>query len=669
MSRVNSGDLEQGEALPDPGAVVGEELAAINGEMRRELEAIESADPGRASFLLSLDMAKVLLDSDSLVRHFTPSAARLFDLLPGDVGRPLGDITLRFDDPALHDDLRETLDRATVSQREVRTESGHWYLRRIRPIKPLVSGPGGAVLTFVDITPNKQAETALRGLSDSLVQRGGAGLGVSIEQAVFDALPGSVCVLGQNGRVLAMNEAWRVFAEEHGITLQAVGEGQDFLAASPPEVLSEVARRIQAGVRAVLVGSDTEYSFEYPCRQPGRLCWFMLRVTGFTHADGRGAVIAHIDVTERRLAEEELHAERNFVSAVFQTMPALLVVADLEGRILRYNKACERVAGYSCEEMYGESLLERLVPQEERAAVGALMDSLRAGQHPLELECHWQRCDGERRLIAWNATVLTDEVGKVKYLVGTGVDITEQRQAEGQARRRLEELAHANRLQTAGELATMMAHELNQPLGAISSYSAAALQLLQQEAPDKARLLHNMEQIERQALRAGRAIKQLREFVSRGKIDPVPCDLNAIVRNVQELMTPKLRANSVAISLDLSADLAPVLAVDVQVEQVLINLIRNSTDAIRDAGMPAGSVVIQTRTAGDLAEISVLDSGPGVELDQIERLFDPFFTSKSYGLGVGLRISRSLVEAHGGRLWAEPGSPGGRFHFTLPFTQ
>jgi C4-dicarboxylate-specific signal transduction histidine kinase len=271
------------------------------------------------------------------------------------------------------------------------------------------------------------------------------------------------------------------------------------------------------------------------------------------------------------------------------------------------------------------------------------------------------------RLLSWRNSVLRDEAGQIQYIIGTGIDITEQHEAENRARETLEEASRLQRLQTANELATLLAHELNQPLAAIATYAAAGLQLLGHTPLAQDKLTRNLEQISQQSLRAGEAIRHLRAFVGRGRIDPVPTDLNAVVRNTCTLMVPKARARGVDIVLDLDGTLPQVMGVGVHLEQVLLNLLRNAIDAIRDAAMKNGSITVATRQIENMAQVSVIDSGPGIDIAKADKVFEPLASRKEYGLGVGLRISRSLIEAHGGRLWVEPHSPGGIFHFILPF--
>jgi C4-dicarboxylate-specific signal transduction histidine kinase len=176
--------------------------------------------------------------------------------------------------------------------------------------------------------------------------------------------------------------------------------------------------------------------------------------------------------------------------------------------------------------------------------------------------------------------------------------------------------------------------------------------------------MNNLDTISREALRAGEIIRHLRGFVGRGRIEPAPMEVNAVVRSAAAMLAPKARASGIGLELDLTETPLPVMGVPVQIEQVLLNLVLNAIDAIRDTGEAQGRITVETKRVEDMAQVSVRDTGPGIK--DAERLFEPLVTTKDYGLGVGLRISRSLVEAHGGRLWAEPRVPGGIFHFVLP---
>ncbi|MDP2109744.1 MAG: CheR family methyltransferase [Thiobacillus sp.] len=441
-----------------------------------------------------------------------------------------------------------------------------------------------------------------------------------------------------------------------------------------PELLRDIDRVLQD-----LAPSEREVS-----RDDAQ--WFLRRITPYRTADNRisGVVLSLTDITQIKRAELELRNmtthlaqrvsensaqlqhERNFVDAILNTVGALILVIDTEERVVRFNTACNTTTGHDFAEFMGTTKWQSLIPADEQDGMRRVNDRLRSGEDHIQHENHWLHRDGSMHLISWCNSVLRDEAGRVQYLIGTGIDITEQRRAEYRARETLEEASRLQRLQTANELATLLAHELNQPLAAIATYAETGKQILLHTPADHGKLASNLERISQQSLRAGEAIRHLRAFVGRGRIDPVPTDLNAVVRSTCTLMAPKARARGIDIALDL-ATLPPVLAVDVHIEQVLLNLLRNAIDAIRDANMSNGSITVTTRRFEDMAQVSVIDSGPGIDAAAADKVFEPLASHKEYGLGVGLRISRSLIEAHGGRLWVEPRTPGGIFHFVLPF--
>jgi PAS domain S-box-containing protein len=379
------------------------------------------------------------------------------------------------------------------------------------------------------------------------------------------------------------------------------------------------------------------------------------------------------DISRRRELEAQvaqkgaqLAAERNFLDAILDTAAALIIVGDESARIVRFNKACEEATGYAAAEMLGTTRWRELVPPDEQAGVEEMIERLRSGEELVERENHWLGRHGSRRRIRWRNKALRDDAGVVRYIVSVGCDLTEQYRAEAEARRYLEEASRLQRLQTAHGLATMLAHELNQPLAAITAYAEAAAQLVGQPSPDRPRVAGMLQRISRQALRAGEAIRHLRAFVGRQRVSPVPLDLNAVLQRACALAAPRARREGVGLILQPDTTLAPVMGVDVYIEQVLLNLVNNALEAIAGAGMDRGEVVVTTRRVAGFAEVTVQDTGPGIDAETAVLLFEPFFTRKADGLGVGLPISLSLVEAQGGRVWADAHAPGAILHFSLP---
>jgi C4-dicarboxylate-specific signal transduction histidine kinase len=249
------------------------------------------------------------------------------------------------------------------------------------------------------------------------------------------------------------------------------------------------------------------------------------------------------------------------------------------------------------------------------------------------------------------------------------LEMDERRRAEEQVHRHRAELAHVARLSIAGEMMAELTHELNQPLSAISSYSQACLRLLYSDRrEDREELLSSLHQVGVQADRAAEIVRRLRRFVTKAKPVQTAVDINALVREVAELICIDARMAQAEVRFELAESLPLVLADRIQIEQVLVNLIRNALEAMRES--PAGSRRLTIRTAFDRANCIVVDlgdSGSGIPAEVIDHIFERFFTTKPNGMGMGLAISQSIIESHGGKLWATPNATrGSTFHFTLP---
>lgn len=262
---------------------------------------------------------------------------------------------------------------------------------------------------------------------------------------------------------------------------------------------------------------------------------------------------------------------------------------------------------------------------------------------------------------------LRDDADRIIGLVGYARDVTERKQAQEQAAQRQAELLHVSRLSTLGEMAAELAHELNQPLSAIMTYGGACLRQVQSSTPDMDRLIRNQRRILEQALRARELMRCIRAFARRSepRMDRVP--LAGIVAKAVELVRWRMQRKSIALVLKLEDDRAAVRVNAVQIGQALVNILRNAIEAAEHADSPP-SVIVETRVSPTRqAQVVVSDTGRGVPPENLPRLFEPFFTTKPAGLGVGLSISRRIVETHGGTLEAKRNSAGGMtFTMTLP---
>ncbi len=372
------------------------------------------------------------------------------------------------------------------------------------------------------------------------------------------------------------------------------------------------------------------------------------------------------DVSARRLADSALWKERNFISAILDTTAALMVVLDTNSCIVRFNRACELTTGYTQDEVLGQPLWQRLLLPGEVDAVKAVFTDLVAGHSPNEHENFWLTRSGEHRLIRWSNTVLKNRSGKLEYIMATGVDITAQRAAEDLARKHQETLAHSMRVSTIGEMTSGLAHEINQPLSAIANYAQGCVRRLESGSFDPSDLQAAIEQIALQAERAATIIQHLRHFVSKSTPQRNLTDINALIVQTIKFDQAELDKNGATLKLDLNA--LPTVAVDdIQIQQVVLNLVRNALDAIGQSAAHGRIDIRSTLGAGQEIEISVRDNGHGLPEAALEKVFEPFFSTKGNGMGLGLAISRTIIDDHGGRLWVTRNTgPGATFHFTLP---
>ena len=240
-------------------------------------------------------------------------------------------------------------------------------------------------------------------------------------------------------------------------------------------------------------------------------------------------------------------------------------------------------------------------------------------------------------------------------------------QAEEQALQHQADLAHVDRLNIMGEMASGLAHELNQPLSAISTYCQAGLRIIDtfEDKPEK--LIHALEHASIQSQRAGEIIRRMRRFTGKGAVRRKPIDINQVIKSVLGFIETELSRKQIKLVLELADDLPAAIADEIQIEQVILNLLHNAIDAMFSASDNTRVLRISSMHSGaDTLQVTVNDSGPGLDAATLDRIFDTFFTTRKNGMGLGLAISRSIVEAHGGKLWADASAgSGATFHFTV----
>ena len=365
----------------------------------------------------------------------------------------------------------------------------------------------------------------------------------------------------------------------------------------------------------------------------------------------------------RNLREREAHLQ-----SILDTVPEAMIVIDTRGLIHSFSAAAERQFGWSRAEVTGQKV-DVLMPSPYREAHDSYIQRYLA--------------TGERRIIGIGRVVVGQRrdgstfpmelavgemrVGESRFFTGFIRDLTESQEAETRLQELQSELVHVSRLTAMGEMASALAHELNQPLSAIANYLRGSRRLLDKNDPkDRPRLAEALDKAAEQALRAGDVIRRLRDFVGRGDTERRVESLGKLVEEASALALVGAKEHGIRTSFrfDPAGDL--VLADRVQIQQVLINLVRNAMDAMLES--PRRELSVTTRAGDDgFTTVFVSDTGSGISPDVKAQLFQPFMTTKRSGMGVGLSICRTIVEAHGGSIWADSNPAGGTtFAFTLP---
>ena len=345
-----------------------------------------------------------------------------------------------------------------------------------------------------------------------------------------------------------------------------------------------------------------------------------------------------------------------------------IIVIDGSGSIETFNRSAERLFGYPAAEVLGRNV-NMLMPEPDHGLHDAYLHRYRTTgvAHIIGIgrEVRARRKDGS----LFPAALSVGQVeGDPPRFVGFVRDLSARVAAEREITQARERLTHVARLSTMGEMAAGLSHELNQPLAAIATYAKACQYLMDKgDAADAAEIREALTQISQQALRAGEVIRRLRTFVTNREVSHERVSCRRLLEDLQALARPDARANDVRLVFEVGPDVPDVMADAVQLQQVLINLIRNGIDAMHQAGSPRREIVVSARTVPDGVEFAVRDFGPGLEPIAIANLFNPFFTTKANGTGLGLPISRTIVNAHGGKLTLGPADQSGAcFRFTLP---
>jgi two-component system, LuxR family, sensor kinase FixL len=368
------------------------------------------------------------------------------------------------------------------------------------------------------------------------------------------------------------------------------------------------------------------------------------------------------DESARAMIAREAHLQ-----SILDTVPDAMVVIDTTGFVQSFSAAAEALFGYSSKETVGKN-------------VSILMPSPYRQQHDGYLQRYLRT--GERRIIGTGRVVVGErkdgstfpmelsvgemKSGKDRFFTGFIRDLTERQKNESRLQELQSELIHISRLTAMGEMASTLAHELNQPLSAIANYLKGSRRLLESREDESSPLIRDaLDKAAAQAVRAGQIIRRLRDFVARGESERRVENIKKLVEEASALALVGAKDHAIRVQFDFDPSVELVLADKIQIQQVLLNLVRNSVEAMQ-SGARRELRLSAALADNDMVRLSVADTGSGLAPEVVSQLFQPFVTTKKHGMGVGLSICRTIVESHGGQIWAEPNSSGGTvFHFTL----
>lgn len=447
-------------------------------------------------------------------------------------------------------------------------------------------------------------------------------------------------------------------------------EPQELLGQSPDAIAHPDDRDalIQSVARLRLTTDVVSTTFRAR-RKDGQTIW----LEASSRNDGGEIVVVSRDVTSRLDTEQRLRLIQSAVEHVGESVTITDNHLDRPGpHIVYVNPAFTIMTGYQSQEALGCSPRILQGPKSDQEVLSKLHRCLSQGQTFFGETVNYRK-DGSEYLVEWHINPLFDRRGNITHWVAIQRDITQRRIAEDLARVHREELAHVTRLSVMGEMASGLAHEINQPLAAINNYANGALRHIDNQSASITGLAETLHHVADQSDRAGQIIRRLRAFVMKRGTHRSPEHVNELIKETLALLDADIRQHLGRVRLDLAPDAQlPMLRVDgIQIEQVLVNIIRNALEAMHLNEPECRQLVITTRRDDhESIHITLADRGPGLTASQRDHLFDPFFTTKDDGMGMGLTISQSIIQAHDGRLWVTP-NPAGQgsvFHVTLPIT-
>jgi len=478
---------------------------------------------------------------------------------------------------------------------------------------------------------------------------------------MVDSIPAPIAIMTAAGEVDAVN---RPVLDYFGTTLEKL-KGW---AAGDWVHPDDLPLAIQAWTRAMETGHPYEIESRHR-RADGVYRWFHVR--GFPLRDTDGHILSwcvlQTDIDDRRKAEEALSANKHNLDLIINTIPTLAWSAHPDGSADFFNQHYLQYVGLSLEQVQNWGWTVAVHPDDLNSLI-ADWRSMMASCAASETQARLRRFDGEYRWFLFRTNPLRDASGNIVKWFGVNTDIEDRKRAEETLRNTQESLARVARMMTMGELTASIAHEVNQPLSGIITNANTCLRMLAADPPNVEGARETARRTIRDGNRASDVVARLRALFAKKRPTMELLDLNEAVREVIALSSSELKSHRVILRSELAADLPPLIGDRIQLQQVVLNLMRNASDAMSSIEDRPRQLAIRTeRYEGDQVRLTVEDTGVGFEAQNEQKLFEAFYTTKSNGIGVGLSVSRSIIGSHGGRLSGQPNQgPGANFSFTIP---
>ncbi len=565
--------------------------------------------------------------------------------LPADNLRDWSGVTHPDDVPRITPIIERALREGTVVDMESRGRRAdgvyRWFNSRGMPLQ---DGTGRIVrwyFSLTDIDDRKRAEEALQANEQHL-------------RLLVESIPGMICTSSPDGELEYANQQLLDYSK------RSFDEIRDWRTTIHPDDVAMVADLWKVSVETGVpleVGPRLE-------RADGAYRWFQISGRPLRDAEGRILRWYHLvtDVHDRKIAEEKLRARERELRLIVETLPACIWCASPGGTLDYVNDRVLEYTGASFEQLVNN--FDFVHPDDRFAVADAWTRCADAGT-PFEMQYRHRHADGSHHWVQSIGQLGRDEQGQPTRWYGLFIDIEERMRMEEALRESRARLSRATQIATAGELSAAIAHEINQPLAAVIANSHACSSWMSAEPPNIPRARLVLERIIRDAMSAAEVVRKIRALYRHAPPSKDLLSINEVVGEIGMLVEAEARRRSVTIRTDLAPGLPPALADRVQMQQVLANLCRNAMDAMEAVEDGHRELTITSSSDGNCIVVTVLDTGTGVQ--DLASVFEPFFSTKQNGMGMGLAISRSIIEAHGGILRAERREPrGSSFSFSIP---